>query len=81
MGRRGEISFIVQTIDCIICSPIFRRSLLRVPGVLEVRELTITNRIIVVFDGDRLNAEQLRDEINRVARRGGLGGKIFFPSR
>jgi hypothetical protein len=76
--RPQELAFTVQTIDCITCSPIFRRPLARIDGVLEVKELPITNKIIVVFDGARLERRRLAEEVNRVARRAGLGGKIIF---
>ncbi len=76
---RQELSFTVQTIDCIACSPVFRRHLQKFDGVLEVKELPITNKIIVVFDGNRLKKGELEDVIGRIANKAGLGGKILFP--
>ncbi len=76
-----ELSFTVQTIDCILCSPIFRRPLARIDGVLEVKELPITNKIVVLFDGTRLGRARLSEEVTRVAEKAGLGGKIIFHGR
>lgn len=75
--RVQEVSFTVQSIGCIACSPIFRRALSKVDGVLEVKELPITNKIVVVFDGFRLGRGGLIEEIGRIAKRAGLGGRII----
>ncbi|MDG6980854.1 MAG: hypothetical protein JRN51_07035 [Nitrososphaerota archaeon] len=76
--RRQELAFTVQTIDCITCSPFFRRSLKKVDGVLEVKELPITNKIVVVFDEARLERSILLQEIERISQRAGYGGKIII---
>ena len=76
--RRQQISFTIQTIDCITCTPVFRRTLGKIPGVLEVKELPITNKIIVVFDDSRLNRESLASEIGRISQRAGFGDKVIF---
>jgi cation transport ATPase len=76
--RIEEVSFTIQTIDCIACSPIFRRALLKVEGVVEVRELLMTNRIVVVFDGSRLGRQAMVNEIRRTSQKAGFGGKIIF---
>ena len=78
--RRQELAFTVQTIDCIACSPFFRRSLTKVEGVLEVKELPITNKIVVVFDEARLERSILLQEIERISQRAGYGGKIIIRS-
>ena len=75
--RRQEISFTVQTIDCIACTPVFRRSLEKIHGVLEVRELPITNKIIVAFDTAELDRDALEQEIGRISQKAGFGGKII----
>lgn len=76
--RRQQISFTVQTLDCIACTPVFRRSLGKLAGVLEVKELPITNKIIVVFDGARLDGEDLAAEIAEISRKAGFGGRVIF---
>ncbi len=59
----------------------FRRPLARIDGVLEVRELPITNKIVVFFDGTRLDRARLSGEVTRIAEKAGLGGKIIFHGR
>ena len=72
-----ELAFTVQTVDCIACSPILRPSLTKIDGVLEVKELPITNKIIVVFDPSRLDRGALVQDITRISQKAGLGGKII----
>ena len=43
-----------------------------------MKELPITNKIVVVFDEAKLGKERLREEIARIAERAGLGGKLIF---
>ena len=73
-----ELAFTVQSIDCIACSPFFRRPLSQIDGVLEVKELPITNKIVIVFDEARLERRRLTEEVTRAAKKAGLGGKIIF---
>jgi cation transport ATPase len=75
---RQEVSFTVLAIDCILCSPLLRRSLAKIEGVLEFKELPFTNKIIVAFDPSRLEREALIQEITKISQRAGLGGKIVF---
>ena len=76
--QQQQISFTVQSIDCITCWPVFRRHLGKVNGVLEVKELPITNKIIVVFDGSKVDRPAVLREINDVAKRAGYDGKVIF---
>ncbi len=77
-GKPQELSFTVQTIDCITCSPFFRRPLAKIDGVLDVKELPMTNKIIVVYDETRLERRNLAEEVSKIARKAWLGGKIIF---
>ncbi len=77
-GAKGRISFTVQTIDCIACTPVFRRSLAKVSGVTEVKELPITNKVIVTFDPSKLEREKLQAEVVRISRSSGFGDKVIF---
>ena len=77
-GTPRELSFTVQTIDCITCSPFFRRPLAKIEGVLEVKELPMTNKIVIVFNEARLERKDLAEEVTRIAKKAGLGGKIIF---
>ena len=76
--KQQELAFTVQTIDCITCTPVFRRYLNRIKGVIELKELPITNKIIVVFDGNQLNSDDLKREIILISKRAGFGDKLIF---
>lgn len=76
--KHQELSFVIQTIDCISCTPGFTRYLRKITGVLEVKELPITNKIIVVFDHTQLDRSILEQEINKISQRAGYGGKVIF---
>lgn len=78
IDNRQELSITVQTIDCIACTPGFTRHLRKISGVLEVKELPITNKIIVVFDDAQVDKRSLEQEINVISQRAGLGGKIIL---
>lgn len=77
-NQKGQVSFTIQTIDCITCSPLFRIHLKKIDGVLEVKELPITNKIIVVFDESKLDKQHLTSEIQQIAKKAGLESKIIF---
>lgn len=72
-----EVSFTVQTVDCILCSPFFRRPLAKIDGVLDVKELPITNKIVVVYDPSLIDRDTLVREIISISQRAGLGGKVI----
>ena len=76
--NRRELSFTVQTIDCIACTPVFSRHIGKISGVREVKELPITNKIIVAFDGSQLDRSSLEQAINKISKRAGYGGKVIF---
>jgi cation transport ATPase len=76
-SKEQEVSFTIQAIDCITCTPVFRRHLWKIDGVLEVKELPITNKIIVVFDDTRLDRHILEQEIIKISQRAGLGEVIL----
>lgn len=79
--KPGEITVSVRTIDCIACSPLLYRGLRRIPGVLEVKDLPMLNRLIVVYDTGQWDRHAMHLKINEVAKTAGLDGKILFDSR
>ena len=76
--RLQELSFTVQSIDCITCSLIFRRHLGKIAGVKEIKELPITNKIIIVFDDTQIDKQALKQEIEKISDKAGFGGKLIF---
>ncbi len=76
--QEQQVSFTVQTIGCIACTPVFRRNLGKLPGVAEVQELPITNKVVVKFDPTKVDRATLEAEVVRISRRAGFGDKIIF---
>ncbi len=77
-NRLQELSFTVQSIDCITCSLIFRRHLGKIGGVKEIKELPITNKIIIVFNDTQIERQALKQEIEKISEKAGFGGKLIF---
>jgi cation transport ATPase len=76
--QRRELSFAIQTISCIACTPVFSRHLHKLGGVLEVKELPMTNKIIVVYDAGQVDKSNLKQEIEKISNRAGFGDKLIF---
>lgn len=76
--KPGEIVVSVLTVDCIACSPLLYRGLRRIPGVFEVKDLPMLNRLIVVYDTGRWDRRAMQLKINEVAKTAGLDGRILF---
>jgi hypothetical protein len=68
----------VNTIDCIVCSPFFRKELNRIDGIVSVDTLPMLNKILVAFDPDKISTEKTKREILRIAAKGRFGSKIIF---
>ena len=77
-GKPRELSFTVQTIECVACTPVFRRVLGRINGILEVKEFPITNKIVVTFDGSLLDGKKLEHEIIGISKKAGFGDRVIF---
>jgi len=74
----SEISFSVSGIQCIACTPYFKRELQKIPGIKEVKALVMMNMINVEIDEDITTRDEVKHEILKIAARAGLGGKIVF---
>lgn len=76
----GRLSFQVQSVDCIACTPVFKREIAKLEGVRLVRPLVMLNRITVEFDETLLPRDALAEKILEIGSRAGYRGKIiFFP--
>ncbi len=71
------MAFTVQSISCIACTPFFHRSLGKIGGVLDVRELPVTNKVIVEFDETQLGRAALEERVVELSKKAGFGGVIF----
>ncbi len=74
---RQEVSFTIQTIECVACTPVFKRKLGKVSGVLEVKELSMTNKVVVDYDSNQLDRDTLVQEVKRISIGAGFGDKII----
>jgi copper chaperone CopZ len=68
----------VRTIDCVACSPAFKRELGRLGGVRSVRALVMLNKILVEFDPSVITEERIKEKIMKVGSKAGFEGKIVF---
>ncbi|HKW04583.1 MAG TPA: hypothetical protein VJN71_04715 [Nitrososphaerales archaeon] len=75
---RQRIEFSVMTIDCLVCSPAFRRGLGKINGVESLKELPLVNKIVVDYDSNLIDSDLVKSEILKIASKTGLEGKIIF---
>ena len=73
-----RISFSVSTIECITCTPVFKRELVKVRGVKKVEPLVMLNIIDVDIDPEITNEDEIKRRILEIAERFGYGGKDIF---
>lgn len=77
-NQTARTTFTVRTIECVSCTPAFRRHLERVKGVKSVRALVMLNKIEVEFDADVVSKEEIKNKILEVGSKSGFSGKIVF---
>lgn len=78
MGQTTNISFSVATIECIACTPVFKRELLKLSGIKDVKTLVMMNQINVEIDLEIISPDQVKEEILEIAAKTGFGGKVIF---
>jgi cation transport ATPase len=74
----NRTEFRVLGVDCVSCSPYLQKELRKIHGVLEVKTMALTDRVVVVYDETELRQENLGREIEKVGRK--LGLRIVFLS-
>ncbi|MDG6995377.1 MAG: heavy-metal-associated domain-containing protein [Nitrososphaerota archaeon] len=75
---RSRTVFTVKTIECVACTPSFKRELGKLRGVKSVRPLIMLNRIEVEFDDRVISKQEIRSKILEIGTKSGFGGKIVF---
>ena len=78
LSNRDTISFSMRSIECIACTPVFKRELSKLQGVKEVDPFVMTNTIRVEIDPDVITKEAVKKEILRIATKSGLDNKVVF---
>lgn len=81
MGQPIKISFSVATIECIACTPVFKRELLKIPGIKDVKPLVMMNQINVEIDPEIISVDRVKEAILEIATKTGFGGKVVFARR
>ncbi len=79
-AEKGRVAFEVATLDCIVCTPVFRRALKGADGVTAVKELTLMNKIVVEYEGGKVTEEKVKNVILAAPSKAGLRDKIIFVS-
>jgi copper chaperone CopZ len=74
----SKISFSVASIECIACTPFFKRELRKLRGVKHVEPMVMMNTINVELDPKTTSADEVKKEILKIAAKGGFGGKVVF---
>lgn len=77
-NMRSRTVFTVKTIECVACTPSFKRELGKLRGVKSVRPLIMLNRIEVEFDDRVISKQEIRSKILEIGAKSGFGGKIVF---
>jgi hypothetical protein len=75
---RARLSFTVSSLDCIVCTPIFRRELVAATGIERVKPLPLLNKIVVEFVPAEISEEEVKKTVTAIAEKAGLAGKIIF---
>ena len=78
MVSRELISFMVLSIECIACTPVFKRELRKTLGVTDVNPLVLMNMITVEIDPNITTKDEVKKKILEIATRAGLKQKIVF---
>jgi copper chaperone CopZ len=73
-----KVRFSVSGINCLACSPAFRRGLARFEGIRSVKGLPMLDKVVVEFDPSKTNESRVRAEISIVAERSGFKRKVIF---
>ena len=78
MPYSKEIFFRVSSIECIACTPVFKRELSKLQGVKKVTTFVMTNTIRVEIDPDVIATDAVKKEILRIATTSGLDKRVTF---
>lgn len=78
MPGKNRISFSVSTIECISCTPIFKRELLKILGVKAVTPFAMMNLIVVEIDPQIITVAEVKSQVLKIAVKAGFSGKVIF---
>lgn len=78
MAEKSRVSFSVSTIRCISCTPVFKRELLKIPGVKAVTPYAMMNTIVVDFESNVISLDDIKNSIIKIAADAGFSGLVVF---
>jgi copper chaperone CopZ len=78
MVNREIISFSALSIECIACTPVFKKELQKILGVVSVKPLVMMNMINVEIDPSIITKDEVKKKLLEIATRAGLKEKIVF---
>ncbi len=78
MDQREILSFKVLTVECVACTPIFKRELCKIPGVTAVKPLVMFNQIIVEVDLGATTKDEVKRKVLEIAEKAGLKQNVVF---
>lgn len=78
MSEKSRVSFSVSTIQCISCTPVFKRELSKIPGVKAVSPYVMMNVIAVDFEPSTITLDEIKERIIKIAVDAGFSGKVVF---
>jgi len=67
-----------MSLVCIACTPIFKKELQKLPGIIKVKPVVMTNTINVEIDPATTTSDEVKREVLKIAAKAGLGDKIIF---
>lgn len=77
-SQPGKVRFSVASINCVACTPAFKKGLERVEGIMGVRQFPMLNERVVEYDSAKTHEAEVREEILKVADRAGFKGKVII---
>ena len=78
MPGNNRIAFSISTIECISCTPVFRRELLKIPGVKSVTPFVMMNLIEIEIDPKIITIDEIKSRVLKIADSAGFSGKVVF---
>jgi copper chaperone CopZ len=78
MSGNNKVTFSVSTIECISCTPVFKRELLKIPGVKSITPFVMMNLIVVDIDPQIITIDEVKSHVLKIADSAGFSGKVVF---
>jgi copper chaperone CopZ len=74
-NKNSTISFSVSSIECIACTPVFKRELQKLSGIKDVKPFVMTNMIKLEIDPRTVTVDEVKKEILNIVARAGFAAE------